>query len=74
MIKLIKILSEIKIIGNVTPEMVEDLITSFKDDDRKIKKWQKILYGYGWDEYLPSWLDTLDQKTLNQIYKELQKI
>lgn len=83
MYKLTNILSEIKIIKNITPEMVKELWIKraselIGTDDSRYKKARAILVKYGRDinSHLRfiSWLETLKQEQLKDIYNVLSQI
>lgn len=78
MIKLLKILSEIKIVPKITPEIIDNLETEIWNNlsndeiDNIVKMYSQIGWIPGTGGWL-KWLYTLDQSKLNQIYRELLK-
>lgn len=87
MIKLSKIIAEIKIIGKVTPEMVyklcreiEEKVTGIDSEAAKIYyDMRDLLVTYGYMKasllrYALDWLKTLPQNKLNNLYQDLLKL
>jgi len=74
MIKLIDILNEIKILGKITPEMVNDIYSELmRDESKNNERWDiknkyhiKIQSSKDW-EYIP-------QNTLNKLYYEFYNL
>lgn len=79
MIKLAKILSEIKIRGSITPELIdqaeEDIFNKLTgEQQRELIRFYEDLGWIGLNLLWIDWLKTLDKKTLQKIYNHLLEL
>ena len=77
MIKFQQILSEIKYVSEITPEMISKLYYDFYENVELALKAHNILYSKGYralHHNLLEWLENQNQKELEIIYKQLLDI
>lgn len=78
MIKLINIINEIKVIGGITPKMVEELdkMVCSLSDSANTESYD-VFIKHGWEKrILPNkWLHSIEDKTiLRNLYQDLLQI